>query len=183
MTYRNHSSRLSGSIAARLFAKLRQAERGEDSTFEYIVWVAPIMTMIFLIGVVVIYWGSRLPARAAATDCVRAAITTLEMKIGVNQGELAGIKSLARNNINAELSTPDVVVQVTPDDREWKRGDEVTCTVHYTIHLANSSNTPPGPNGSFQEMLTSPTAGIDPAALEIVETVKMKVDPLKSDWK
>jgi hypothetical protein len=172
-------NRLSRSVAVRL----RQAERGQDATFEFIVWIVPLVTMVFLIGVVVIYWSSRLPARAAATDCVRAAIATLDMNTGVNQGELAGRKSLAGNNINADPANPNVVVRVTPDIGVWKRGDLVTCTVRYTINLGNSSTTPAAANGSFQELSSSPTASIDPAGLEIVEAVTLKVEPFKSDWK
>ena len=135
--------------------------------------------MVLLIGVVVIYWGSRLPARAAATDCVRAAITTLEQDIGVVQGENAGRDSLLGNNINAR----DASVEITPNAGGWNRGDQVTCTVRFTINLANSDNTPVGAVGSWEKLVNSPTSGITPAGLQIVESVTMIVDPLKSKWK
>ena len=170
-----HLSRVIGRV-------LRRAQQGEDATFEFTVMVVPMVALVFMIGFVTIYWASRLPARAAASDCARAAVATLNQNVGVIQGEKAGRLSLAGNNINSSDTDPNVVIQVTPNTGGWRRGDEVTCTVRYTIHLANTSTTAVAAPGSFEQLLTGIPAGVDPAALVIVERVKMKVDPLKSNW-
>jgi Flp pilus assembly protein TadG len=163
-------------------SSLRKAERGEDATFEFSMMIVPMMAVIFMIAFVAIYWASKLPARAAATECARVASATLDQAIGVDQGELAGRESLANNNINADLSNPFVLVQVTPSTGGWNRGDIVTCTVRYRINLADSSQAPAIADGSVDELLNGIPANVAPAGLEIVEIVRMKVDPLKSKW-
>ena len=158
--------------------KLRQAERGNDTTFEFTVWVVPLVTMVFLIGVVVIYWSSRLPVRAAAVDCARAAIATLKESVGVNQGEEAGLQSLHKNNINAQNAT----VEVTTGGG-WSRGDAVTCTVRVKIDLGNNQPRPAPGSFTFLDLLLSPTSSIGSDGIEIVEAVTMHIEPLKSNWK
>jgi hypothetical protein len=54
--------------------------------------------------------------------------------------------------------------------------------VRYRINLADSSQAPAIADGSVDELLNGIPANVAPAGLEIVEIVRMKVDPLKSKW-
>src|SRR4051794_12270913 len=94
---------------ARSFLKRikRQAERGEAQSFEFVVMVLPMMFLISVIGLVIIYWSARLPAKRAAIDCARSAIATLNQSIGETQGEFVGAQSMvnsgaAMENLNVD---------------------------------------------------------------------------------
>lgn len=141
---------------------LKNAERGEDTSFEFTAAMLPMAVMITLIAMTTLVRSSQVPLWTAALACVRAAATTLDPTIGVDQGEAAGMNSLLNNNISAS-SQP--IVNVTHG--EWRRGNPVTCEVNYTIDVSGI----PG----FSELV--PGGGYPMSA-----SVTLPIDPFKSQW-
>lgn len=139
----------------------RNAERGEDASFEFTVWIVPLMMMIALIAFATLVRASQVPAWTAASECARTAIATLDSDIGVAQGEAAGWNSLRGNYI----STAAASVRVTFG--AWEPGSDVTCTVNYGIDLS----------GIFL------LDGLVPGnSIPMQAAVTLRVEPTKSRW-
>ena len=135
------------------------AERGEDTSFEFVTAIVPILIMILLIAFVVIIRGSQMPAWSAASDCARAAVATLDENIGRQQATLAARQSLLGNSISAMDSFITI-------DGSWSPGAKVTCQVTYDVDV------------SWIEFLNAVTKG----KVQIYASVTMTVEPYKSNW-
>ena len=137
----------------------RLLERGEDTSFEFVLSLVPIMILILAIAFVVVVRASQMPAWSAASDCARAAIATLDENIGRQQAMLAAQQSLYGNSINAT----DGQILITGT---WSPGSQVTCKVSYDIDV------------SWIGFLSDVTGGKVPVSA----SVTMIVEPYKSDW-
>jgi hypothetical protein len=159
---------------------LRRAESGEAMTFEFLVMLVPMMILMLMIGITTIFWGTRMPARRAATDCARVAIATLDAPTGIAQGTRIAQESLKGNNMNADTFHIDVF-------GDWNPGGLVTCTVRYNMLLPSdaiaerSNAAKPGAEDWF--FITNAINNIAANELVVVEAVTLKVEPYKSDWK
>ena len=164
-------------VQQRLQTILRQAQLGEAATFEFTVMIVPMMILILLIGMITIYWGTRMPARRAASDCARAAIATLDAPTGIAQGRAIAQESLKGNNMNADSFHIDIF-------GDWSPGGKVTCTVRFRILLPNDS-TPQTNLGSAETWfdINNVITLIDDKALVVIEGVTLEVEPFKSEWK
>ena len=150
--------------AASLVRVLRKnAERGEDTSFEFTVAVLPMAMMITLIALTTLVRSSQLPVWTAATACARAAIVTLDEGIGLEQGEDAAMNSLVSNNISA-AAAPSVSIS-TPQG--WMRGKPLVCTVTYNIDVSGI----PG----FSEMVPGGTYPVE-------AEVELNIEGFKSKW-
>ena len=148
-------------LTRQLRTLLKNAERGEDASFEITVAIIPMMMMIALIVFATLVRSSQVPAWTAASECARASITTLNSSIGVKQGVEAGWNSLRGNFIN----TSTAAVNVTYGS--WTRGSDVTCTVSYNIDLSSIT------------LLN----GIVPGnSLPMQAQVTLRIEPTKSKW-
>jgi hypothetical protein len=145
---------------------LRQAERGEAQSFEFVVMVLPMMFLISVIGLVIIYWSARLPAKRAAIDCARSAIATLNQTVGVEQGEFVGVQSM----VNSGAAIEHLGVEVYPLV-SWTRGATVRCVVSGQLDIRDMP---------MLQML--PTVVNNGGIFEIYEVADMQIEPLKSDW-
>lgn len=141
---------------------LRNAQRGEESSFEFTVMLLPMTMMITLIAVVTLVRASQLPVWTAATACARAGIATLDESIGTRQAEAAGMNSLIANNISA-TSAPVVTVS-TPDG--WMRGKPLVCTVSYNINAGII----PGFSDDY------------PSGIPVSAEVELNIEGFKSKW-
>lgn len=150
-------------IASLVRVLLKNAERGEETSFEFTVFVLPILMMIILIAMTTLVRSSQLPVWTAATACARAAIVTLDERIGRDQGTTAALNSLLSNNISASAA-PDVVISVPKD---WLRSKPLICTVTYNIDVSAI----PG----FSSMVPG---GVVP----VEATVELNIEGFKSKW-
>jgi hypothetical protein len=155
MTYQN----LRRFMSKRLVCLIHQAERGEDSSFEFVFAMVPIVIMLMTIAFAVIVRAAQEPAWSAASECARAAVATLDPDIGQRQGEEAARKSLAGNSVTS-LATYITV------DGDWSPDSTVTCVVSYDIDV------------SWIAIFAEITKGKVP----IVAKVALRVDPYKSAW-
>ncbi len=173
---------------------IRNAERGEAQSFEFVVSTVLMVFTISLIAFAVMYWSARLPAKRAAIDCVRNAVSTLDRDIGISQGVETGVRALVMpdNLVNpatlAELqareltilSTGVIVSNLTVEVRPWPagfggpwgRGDKVRCRVRYRLNVSALPML-----DMVQPILNA--NGI----LEIQEVAILAIEPYKSDWR
>ncbi|HEY3342473.1 MAG TPA: hypothetical protein VGK81_10660 [Anaerolineae bacterium] len=152
----NHRQR---EVMRKLANLCASAERGEDTSFEFVTAMVPIVIMILLIAFVVIVRGSQMPAWSAASDCARAAVATLDESIGRQQAMLAARQSLIGNSISAMDSFITI-------NGSWNPGDKVTCQVAYDVDV------------SWIEFLNVVTKG----KVLIYASATMTVEPYKSNW-
>ncbi len=138
---------------------LRQAEKGEDTSFEFVSVIGPIVFMILTIAFVVVVRGSQMPAWSAASECARAAVATLDENIGRAQAQRAAEESLAGNSIKA--SSGQIVIT-----GDWSANSTVTCTVSYNVDV------------SWIQILSEFTGGSVP----VTASVSMRVERYKSIW-
>jgi hypothetical protein len=137
----------------------RWAERGEDTSFEFVAAIAPIVIMILLIAFVVIVRASQMPAWSAAANCARSAVATLNESIGRQQGLYAAQQSLLGNSINAINSQIAI-------SGSWAPGAQVTCQVSYDVDV------------SWIGFIAEMTGG----KVHVQASVTMSVEPYKSHW-
>jgi hypothetical protein len=137
----------------------RALERGEDTSFEFVTAIVPIMIMILLIAFVVIVRGSQMPAWSAASDCARAAVATLDESLGRQQALVAAQRSLLGNSVSAKDSYITI-------KGSWTPGAQVTCQVAYDVDV------------SWIEFLNAVTKG----KVLVYASVTMTVEPYKSNW-
>jgi hypothetical protein len=149
---------------SRVRVLLKNAERGEDTSFEFTAAMLPMAVMITLIAMTTLVRSSQVPLWTAALSCARAAAATLDESIGTEQGEAAGRNSLANNNISGTDNSDPVQVSAP---QGWGRGKPVTCEVSYTIDVSGI----PG----FSELV--PGGGYPMSA-----SVTLPIDPFKSKW-
>ena len=116
---------------------IQRAERGEDASFEFVTWVPILMFLVLTIAFVGIYWSSRIPARQAATECVRMAIATLDENIGIPQGIQAGYDSLKKDDTRKNIGFVSNVNVGFDPGYVWARGKPLTCRVQYRIKFDN----------------------------------------------
>jgi hypothetical protein len=138
---------------------LHQAERGEDSSFEFTASILPILVMILLISFATLVRASQMPAWSAASDCARAAIATLDEGLGRDQAQRAALASLAGNSINA--SAGQILITGA-----WEPNAPVTCRVSYDIDVSGIP------------MIGDLAGGIVP----VQASVTLRVEPYKSRW-
>jgi hypothetical protein len=105
---------------------------------------------------------------AAARECARWAVESLDPVQGQEQGIAAAQDVLAGSN----LRRGDPTINISYINRangltEWVRGTEVTCTVTYPIDTSGFTVT-----GFFGS----------PSALSLSSSVTLSVEPLKSKW-
>lgn len=134
-------------------------QRGEDTSFEFVTALVPIIILILMIAFVVIVRASQMPAWSAASDCARAAVATLDQNIALQQGTLAAQQSLIGNSISAM----DSYIKITGS---WNPGDKVTCQVSYDVDV------------SWLGFLADITKG----KVLVYASVTMTVEPYKSNW-
>jgi len=137
---------------------LRQAERGEASSFEFVGAIMPIMMCILLIAFATIVRASEMPAWSAASECARTAIASEDETNGREQGELAAMNSLLGNSILATSGQ----IEITGD---WTPGSLITCRVSYDIDVSNLDFT-----------------GVWGGKVPISAEVSLRVEPYKSRW-
>jgi hypothetical protein len=137
----------------------RQAERGEDTSFEFVAAIGPIVIMILTIAFVVVVRASQMPAWSAAANCARAAVATLDESIGRQQALNAAQQSLLGNSINATNSQIAI-------SGNWSPGAQVTCRVSYDVDVSWI--------GLFAEMMGG--------KVPVQASVTMSVEPYKSNW-
>ena len=137
----------------------RKAERGEDTSFEFVSVIGPIVVMILLIAFVVVVRASQMPAWSAAGNCARAASATLDEGLGREQALYAARQSLIGNSIKAMDSNIFI-------SGSWEPGGKVTCLVRYDVDV------------SWIEFMAEMTGGKVPVSA----SVTMTVDPYKSNW-
>jgi hypothetical protein len=145
----------------RLFQNL---ERGDGDTYEFITGIIPLTMLLVLIAAVAIVRPAQLPVWIAARDCARVLTTTLEEDIAESQAYRTARASLSNMPL-ARVTNVNInpVYNVTGGD---PRNGFSECTVSYTIPLADI----PMVGGLFGDV-------------PMDATVRMKIDPLKSDWK
>jgi hypothetical protein len=147
-------------LRRRAMGWLRQAERGEDTTYEFTVWIVPIVIMILLIAFATLVRAAQMPAWSAASECARAAIATLDESLGRTQGTRAAFDSLRGNFIKATAATVTIAGNWTPNS-------SVTCRVSYDIDLSELAG--------FNDL----TGGAIPMSAEVT----LRVEPYKSRWR
>ena len=143
---------------------LRNAERGDDASFEFTVAIVPLMLMVCLIAFATVIRSAQMPAWTAASECARAGIATLDPAIGKAQAEDAGNKSLHGNYLSGSVGAAHIV---QPDAANWKRGADLTCRVNYNINVSGIL------------MLEGLLPG---NVLPMQVDVTLKIEPYKSAW-
>ena len=138
---------------------LRQAERGEDSTFEFTTAIVPITVMILLIAFATIVRSAQMPAWMAASECARAAVATLTESKGRQDAEQAAVDSLSGN----QISSTSVQIVITGD---WTPSSLVSCSVSYAIDVSGVAG--------FAEL----TGGSIPMTAQVA----LRMEPYKSKW-
>jgi Flp pilus assembly protein TadG len=143
----------------RALAVLRNAERGEDSSFEFTAGIFPLFMMILIIAFVTIVRSSQMPAWSAASECARAAVASRDPSLGDAQARRAAVSSLEGNNISATSAQINI-------SGSWTPGTNVTCRVAYDIDVSGIVG--------FAEL----TGGKVPMSV----SVSLRVEPYKSVW-
>lgn len=139
---------------------LRQAERGEDQSFEFTSVIVPIMIMIMLIAFGTLVRAAQMPVWTAASECARMGIASADETSGRQQAEEAALASLTGNAIN--ISSVDI--DITGD---WTPNSPVTCRVSYDIDISGIAG--------FAEL----TGGRVPVLAEVT----LRTEPFKSKWR
>ncbi len=113
------------------WGRLHRYERGEDESFEFTMVISPLFIMIVLIAFATVARTELMPAWSAASECARAAVTTMDSDAGREQGTNAALGLLASNYVNPDTA----VVEVTPYGT-WEPDTPVTCSVNYAIDVS-----------------------------------------------
>jgi hypothetical protein len=143
-----------------LVSLAKQTERGEDTAFEFVFAIAPIIILLVTIAFAVIVRAAQEPAWSAAYECARAAVATTDPDLGQQQGEEAARNSLAGNSVNS-LGTYITL------DGDWSPNSSISCVVGYDIDVS----------------WISIFAGITKGKVPIAAKVTLRVDPYKSNWR
>ena len=138
---------------------LRNAERGEDTSFEFTAGIFPLIMMILIIAFVTIVRSSQMPAWSAASECARAAVASRDPNQGDAQARRAAVNSLEGNNISGNSAQINI-------SGSWAPGSNVTCQVSYDIDVSGIMG--------FSEL----TGGKVPMSV----SVSLRVEPYKSVW-
>jgi Flp pilus assembly protein TadG len=139
---------------------LRQAERGEDTSFEFTVAMVPLTMMILIIAFTSIVRSAQMPLWSATSECARMAVATEIEATGRARGEEA-----ARALLEGYFIKPgSVQVNITGD---WTPDSVVTCRVSYDIDVSGIAG--------FAEL----TGGRVPMSAE----VSLRVETHKSQWR
>jgi hypothetical protein len=144
---------------APLLCLLRKVERGEDSSFEFITLIVPIILMILLVAFATIVRAAQMPVWTAASECAHAAIFSLTESTSRDQATQAALDSLYGNAIDPA----SVQIVITGD---WTPNSTITCKVSYNIDVHNLA------------FISELTGGYVPISAQ----VKLRIEPYKSKW-
>jgi hypothetical protein len=141
---------------------VRQAERGEDQSYEFSSVIVPIVLMILGIAFATLVRAAQMPVWTAASECARQAIVSADEDTGRANGERAALSALSGNVIG--IANVDVNVDVAG---VWGPDAPVTCHVSYDIDTSGIA--------FFAEL----TRGVVPVSAEVTLTI----EPYKSRWR
>ncbi len=140
----------------------RRFERGSSPVITFLGLILPMFLLLDLISALVIARPAQISVAAAARNCVRMAVASLNGVLGPQQGETVGLETLT----SAGLAGRDPHVNVTGEEG-WDRGGNVSCTAQVTV--------PFGALGLVARL-------VGRQSLQIRETQSLSIEQWKSRW-